>query len=328
MPNGFSKYRNSTVASRLTGRTNAAARAAAVSRARARNQPVKKALTMPKRTSSRRPTKYKNKSAILVLSRQVKALQNSKFGDRQSIFMTAKLTDAVGLPTADAPVTFMLNDFYDANPIYRGTVTSDGHAGYISVGTWQKPTYKSGLQDAYEWTARMNEDTVSTIEYVPISRKLFMNFSYTIPAGTAPVRLRVTIFRTKRQPVATAIVNYAMPYALGAYRYMSVPAGADYRNIFSPKYHSVLQDKWMTIRSPATGSTKSTRSISIPYAFPQKSLKPDFNSNPTGQKLWTNLPQDDCIWCLISTSELSPAIITEINMSSYCSYRDHHGIEG
>jgi len=322
MANGYT--RTSTVANRLfTGNDNA--RSITLTRQRKTNKPVKKALARPKtpvRCCSR------NKNAIMVLSKQVKALQNSKFGDKQSIFMTTKLTDAVGLPTADAPCAFMLNDFYNNHPVYRGTIDGNGHAGNITVATWDKPTYKSGLQDAYEWTARMNTDSVSTIEYLPISRKLFMNFSYTIPAGTVPVRVRVTIFKTKKQPLATSIVNYSMPYALGAYRYMCVPAGADYRNIFSPRYHTVIQDKWITLRSPSTGTLKSTRSIAIPYAFPQKSLKPDFTDSPTGQKLWTNLPQDECVWCLISSSELSPTIVTEINMSSYCSFRDKHGVEG
>jgi len=264
----------------------------------------------------------------MVLSRQVKALQNAKFGDRQSVFMTAQLETAANLPQVTAPIAFLMNDFYDDHPIHKGTVSS-GHASYISVGAFGKPTYVASLEDAYEWTARMNTDTVSQVEYVPLSRKLFINFTYVIPANTPPVRLRVTIFKCKRQPVATSVVNYSMPYALGAYRHMCVEAGASYRNIFSPVYHQVIIDKWLTIRAPSTGSLTSTRSVSIPYAFPQKAIKPDFTTTPAGQKLWTNVPQEDLVWCMISTSEgVTNPVVSKINMSSYCSFRDHHGIEG
>ena len=87
--------------------------------------------TLPKQSSSNKPVRkaYKkrapssktgqNKTAIMTLSRQVKGLQNSKYGDMQR---HAQYCTIIGsrLPNRAQPLAFLLNDLTLGSSIYAG----------------------------------------------------------------------------------------------------------------------------------------------------------------------------------------------------------------
>lgn len=282
------------------------------------NKAVKKAYKpKPKITKVNR-----NKSAIMTLSRQVKTLQNQRLGEIQSHTQHVALTGD-NKPLSARPICFGLNNFYDQE-IYYGQVGS-GIATYGVAGTFTRTTFKSDLDDEYEWNARRNTDTVSVVEYKPVFTRLNMSFLFNQNSGVYPAKVRVTILKVKPY-VASTKLNVHLPSALGAYRYLASRPGDVNRNYFDKTYHTILQDKWITISKPTAdyGSNQFTKECRIDYKYGNEVLRPDITSTPAGQTFWTNTQQNEQIWVLISTN--TDSFIHSVQISKFDVWRDGHGI--
>jgi len=271
-----------------------------------------------------------NKSAIMTLARQVKSLQNQRFGEIQTANTQFVLDSDIKLPTPSEPVCFMMNDFYNDAPVFKGLhYPLTGEVGYTTATVIYRPSYQSDLKDQYEWNARQNTDAVSEIEYKPLYRRVNFHIDSNLSGAYKPMKLRFTLFKLKPQPLSTNQIDCQLPSRLGAYRYLAEATNVGKINNFNPRFHQVIYDKWHVIKSDADEPTKQTY-VSIPYKFNDKDVvKPDFTNLPSGQTFWTNMPQNEIVWCMISvnTNATNP-IISKITCNSFFSWRDKHGIIG
>lgn len=271
-----------------------------------------------------------NKTAIMTLARQVKNLQNERFGELQAATNQFVLDTALKLPEPKLPVCFMVNDFYNQAPVFKGVhypVTGD--VGYSQIAQMDRPSYQSDLLDRYEWNARQNTDAVSEIEFKPVFRRLNFYIESNLSGSYSPMKFRFTIFRLKPVNIASNEIDCQLPSRLGAYRYLAESNSLDKQNSFSTRFHEVIYDKWVKIDADSTTPTKTTF-LSIPYKFSDTHvIKPDFTNLPTGQTFWTNVPQNEIVWCMIScNANATHPIISKISCKSFISWRDKHGIAG
>lgn len=315
-------------------------------RSRYINKPVKKALKpIRKKKTGQVPA---NKRAIVKLGKQVNTLQNRISGQLQWSYQSFELdpNQAIDVCTCVKPMAFMFNDFTDGSPLYGGSVTPGGAAGggqptvYV-VKSFRKKNWMSNpnLQLCYQWAARAAQQTsVSKVSYNPISAYYRINFKGTLPNNSQAHdiwRYRITVFSlTTQVPHATnQVLNMTMPSTLGAYWHMVDTPNA--QNRFSKTFHKIHYDRFVTFKpDPAAPSYKEVDyTVSIPYYFPKGyQMTPDFlNPIPTPPQpvefMWTNTPQHEVMWCLLSCD--APAATTiqplTISMSRFLKWTDPHG---
>lgn len=272
-----------------------------------------------------------NKEAVLTLARQVKTLQQQRFGEIQSRIMYTSLYTQTNLPLLDQPVAFCLNNMYNAQPIFKGTITGTT-PGNSTVGAFNKYTYEATLDDEYEWNARQNSDIVSPIKYKPIFTRLNITILFNNPSVMTPPpafncgKVRITILKLKSPLINSNKIDCSIPTRLGAYRRLAGLISDPERNSFNPRFHNVLYDKWVNLHSG--GQPRNTKFLSIPWKYDEQVLAADFTDNPTGQLFYTNIPVKQQIWVLLSVDPDAALNVTTVNMSRKDSFRDHHGVAG
>jgi len=288
------------------------------------NGAVYKKLRPPRRAKTK---VGRNTNAITTLARQVKSLQNQRYGDLQTNTQWCYLHDSPHsqLPTSDHPIAFLMNSFYDEE-IYYGTVAS-GAANFLNAGQFLKQTLSSDLDDQYEWNGRRNSEVVSPIMYKPVFSRLNFRFNIDYVGIDYASRIRITILKVKDYK-ATNKIDCALPNALGAYRRLA-QSPADYtRNYFDKQFHNVLFDKWIKItpRTRTAGETdRRDISFSIPWRFKDEVYRPDFNDHPVNQKFWTNVPVSQQMWCMISVDSNILGKLKECHIGRFNMWRDAHG---
>jgi len=293
-------------------------KAARILKSRYKNHEVKGAMRKPRRTTvNKRQT-----SAIYTLGRQVRSLQLSQYGDIQYQYqyctLTPSATNPTSLPGRQQPIFFAANCFYAKTQLYNARIDPNTHLSVFAPLTeidgtvttpvaFKKQAFDVDIDNRYQWNEMNNQNTVSTVAYLPISMKYKFTFRLAMASGLVPRHYRITFFKTKNGPIASDKKDFLMPGAAGAYAWMCCRDLA-LRNYFSKSYHQVLVDKWVTLNAPADGSRMIEKCVEIPYAFRGGLLQPSLTNDPVGQQFWTNLPSGDVIWCLISS---------DIDMSSY-----------
>ena len=268
-----------------------------------------------------------NKKAIMTLSRQVRNLQNQRYGEVQS---SIDSWYATVLPSQASPMCFAINDFYKNSPLYRGTLSGGVPGAIIDATKFSRIAYNGDMNDQYEWVARLNSDDVSAIEYKPISTRLDFEMRFNnMNSNDYPAEVRVTLFKVK--PInLEGSVDCALPSRLGAYRNLCSEATDINTNYFSPRLHEVIYDK--RIKVPTDNDTiKKQVTFSIPYTFKTNHvIKPDFTTLPAGQVFSNSVPADEIIWCLISanTQAFNKFEGNGLKIRRMLKWRDRHGIEG
>lgn len=304
------------------------------------NKKVEKKLVKHTKKAPAKTIAKHNKSAIQTLSRQVRLLTLQKYGNFQKQTQFATLAYATLpsiMPTLDKPVAFLFNSFYSDTPVYRGEVNALGVPTVSQITTFDKAAYDVDLQDQYQYLESQNSKiTVSKIQYLPCFAQYQFNFKGLITSNQAITRYRITIFRLKRLPPSSSVKNLSLPSTLGALWKMS-SNDATTRNYFSPSYHQVLVDKWVTFRPPGleqanapdAAVTSVYKNVNIPFSFPVKPIKMNLSTVPPAQKPWTNIPEDQQIWCLISCSADGVAAELprlDIQVNRKLSWRDPHDV--
>jgi len=288
------------------------------------NQAVKRVYSKSK---SQPKTKVDtNKKAIMTLSRQVKAMQNQRYGEIQTCVDSWYATD---IPSQASPLCFAINDFYNNTPVYKGTLGA-GVPGFALSNTFSRISYQSDMNDNYEWVARMNTDQVSSIEYKPVSTRLDFEMRFNnMNSSDYPVEVRVTLLKVK--PISLeGSADCTLPSRLGAYRNLCSEATDIRTNYFTPRLHEVIYDKKVKIPTD-NDRVKRQVSFSIPYTFKQNHvLKPDFTTLPAGQVFITAVPQNEIIWCLISANDqaFNKFEGNGLKIRRLLKWRDRDGIQG
>lgn len=330
MPYGFRNFSSTRYKSAARASSSGRARSVATARSTVTKAPKSTTYNAPVYKRLRRPrpgaktNTGRNKNAIVTLARQVKALQNHRFGELQNHTQFA-LIQSGNLPTNDRPIAFMLNDFYD-QMTYKG-VNLSGNATFAPAVQLQRQTYKSDLNDNYEWNAKRNTDTVSPIQYKPVYTRLRLSFDALFDGSDYAETMRVTILKVKSYE-ATNKLFVTLPTALGAYRNLSERDYSPDRNYFDKQYHSVLYDKWVSFRPKAMDSSDSSKirkQVTISWRYKDEVFKPDFTDAPSGQTFWTNVPQNQQYWVLISASSGMTGHLQTMEIGKFDSWRDMHG---
>lgn len=315
-------------------------KASRILRSRYKNYAVKNLMRKPRRTT----VDGRQSSAIYTLGRQVRSLQLSQYGDIQYQYQYCSLnpeTNPTSLASREKPIFFAANCFYQKTQLYQGHINfntgpTQGLSVYYpiaeTVGTvstpvaFQKQTFDIDIDDRYQWNEMNNQNTVSTVAYLPISMKYKFTFRMDMESGAIPRHYRITFFRIKHAPISSDKKDFSIPSAAGAYAWMCTK-DLSLRNYFSKSYHQVLVDKWLTLNPPADGSRLTEKCVEIPYAFGGELLQPNLTNDPVGQQFWTNLPSGEVIWCLIS-SDTDNANYTgqpTITIQRSLVWRDKHG---
>jgi len=287
------------------------------------NKPVKRVYQKSKVAPKKAPAQ--NKQAIMKLSKQVKTLQNQRYGEIQSHTQHVLLQTS-NLPTSTQPIAFLLNDFYD-QPILKG-VNSSGQATYALGPTMTRQTYQSDLDDQFEWNARRNSDVVSPVEYKPVYTRLRLSFDATFAGLTFPGKMRVTILKIKPYESSNKL-SLNLPASLGAYRYLAERDYSPNRNYFDKKYHQVVYDKWVSFRGTNnTGSESSVirKGLTISWRYNDMVHKPDITNNPANQTFWTNVPISQQFWVLISADDYMNGRLQGVEIGKFDVWRDPHGV--
>jgi len=289
------------------------------------NKPVKaiykKARQMPK-------TKVGvNRMAINTLAKQVKTLQNQRFGPLQSnIIRHSWLPSATGvIPSNNAPICFMLNDFTTPKTIFNGYVNAGLQPGYQNWGNMAPQTFQSYLTPASQWNAQRNLATASKHQYKPISSRVTVNMDMTLPDSYKPARIRFTVLKVKPYTPTQSGITCALPYNLGAYINLAQEPGTPYRNFFYKKYHTILYDQTKIIRN---NLDTELREITFNYVHRFSGtdvVSPHISNTPTGQTVYTNTSPKDQIWVLMSFEDNIGANLTSMSTVQYNVWRDQLG---
>lgn len=270
-----------------------------------------------------------------MLSRQVRTLQmQSNFGNtqyqRQSMQFVSREDGSSQGPTQNGPIAFAVNCFYQATPAFRGTLDALGLAGFALVPTgvqggtvyWDKSALSSAgptLQDKFNWMARTNVDTVSPIQYYPLTAFHIFKLRVPVLLYTGPIKFKFQFIKTKRLPGNSNLISYNLPAHLGAYNSLCSTDIAQRRSL-SKKYHEILQTKYITIGNKDIGSAPGLvasqttgrtavieKSVTMKYTFGRGALvRPDYNPTTSagfyGANFCDVIDDDHVIWCLISSN--------------------------
>ena len=295
------------------------------------NAPVYRKLAKPRRAMKSKTGR--NKMAITTLARQVKTLQNQRFGELQSHTQYLSLSGST-LPQSTRPVAFLLNNFYD-QPIYTGIVTpsiTGGIASFSQGHAFHRQGYVSTLDDQYEWNAARNSDLCSALEYKPVYTRLRMTFNFQVNNVKLEGRIRVTVLKINPYPASNKL-DVSMPGALGAYRFLAETDNSVNRNYFRKEFHNVLVDKFINFKSrnmqaPGTSGDVDlqSRTVTIPWRYKDVCYKPDITTDPIGQTFWTNTPVSQQLWVLISCQNHLNGILQSVEIGKFDSWRDPHGV--
>jgi len=309
-------------------RRSGARKSSRIMRQRFQNKPVKSIL---KKRKPVKPVKQ-NTKAITTLSKQVRQLQLSKYGFKQYQYQYAILDSANPLTgcLVTTPLIFAMNSFYNLTTIYQGQVSATAVPSAVPTGiNWEKQVYSVDLADQYQWTENNAQQLVSTVQYLPVYQKLKLTFTGSLKSTHSQpfaIRYRVTFFRLKNQSIASDVLNMELPDTAGAYWHLC-DDNPSTRNHFSKMRHEVLMDRYVSIRPPNNANDLDTvyRTVEMPFSFPVKPIRFNKTAQPPNQKFYENVPQDDIIWCVISSNQTINNGIN-IQMERSLTWRDQHGV--
>lgn len=277
-----------------------------------------------------------NVKALEELGKQVKLLRLEKFGSiqRQTQFM--KIGFATPFPvTKTTPWCFCFNQFH-CDPSSVSTALFQGSVSAVApkipllntVNTFQKQDFTTDIDDEFDWNAQRNNNiTVSLIEYLPVWAKVTIHITGQLLQTDPIIKYRFDLFRLKNMPVKSLQKSWSLPQECGAYWHMANNDDPLVYNKFSKSYHDLIMTKWLTIVPPNQYSSiqKLTQMVEIPYSFgnTREGLKCNIAPLPTGQTMFSNIPEEEQMWVLISSNATTPPGL-DITITRNLVWRDKH----
>lgn len=275
----------------------------------------------------------RNKSAIVTLARQVKALQMQRYGLVQSKYEALYSTEEL---RHDYPFMICANDFYPGQDLSGTTYSNSGllmkggtilNPGATRAAGWAKPQTITalGLDQSFDFNHDRQDDTVSELAYLPMYGAYRFHFTCRYMKPGTKVRVRVTAFKLREAFINSTSKQYALPNAIWAYANMAMKDLGS-KNRFNGQLHEILHDRWMTLeckpdahiyQSNGNPNNMIEGDIAINLSFPPKLLKPSISSVEEHHgSLAYGISQKDLVWFLISTDEVAHTLIAENNFIS------------
>lgn len=293
-----------------------------------RNRPVKRVYTRY-RTAPRTRTGA-NRSAIYTLARQVKTLQNQRYGKLQShtLFWEKAppwvLSNNHNTTAANIPWCWQLNDFITPSAMYYGYMPNGQVASFERFPNNFTPQQYSSGDPRGNWNKLRNLELASIHSYKPVLSKFTITVNCQLPDAFMPQRMRVTVLKLKPY-IASMTQDTAIPGALANYANLALEPGDPQRNYLWKKYHTILYDKTKIIRN--TLDTEH-RQFSFSYNHrygANEVVSPHMTSTPTGQEVYMNTPVSSQIWVLVSWSDPLVATISKVRINRFDVWRDTLG---
>lgn len=333
----YGKGRASTRAAR-----SSSSRARAVAAARKTNVAVKRALRRPTALRSYATTKYKNRSAIQVLGKQVRMLQMKHYGDvqytRQVLCTNGGTKDIKGNGAfmATAPFLFELKNFYHGARVFTGDINSNLEPTYAQQYRWLPLDANGATGTGKPYAFDVTDDTPSHHQYMPLSAFYQFHLKFKdLGAGYDKI-FQITVF-TLTNTQDNGKLRTALPDYLGAYGNMCVEDPSD-RNRFSPVYQKVLYQRKYHIRNNGDVARDIEKYVNMKWSFSRKDglvrIDTDqIEGSPTSttqdfcaQHFRHIVPPQSQIYVLLSTSNQDTGIQTELSCMRTVRWRDTDGV--
>jgi len=309
----------------------------------ARRRKPKSVAGVPKPSSIiGKPAKTKTKAirsnaiSVFKLAKQVKALQMSQYGAKQSNIQNLVVDYLT--PTASAPLLFDTTDF----TCYRSALNNQGCQVYQEDAVGTVPGASGfNIQDWFgnPFWERQNQDVIDTGKYLP----LYVKYTIRIEGQRSldNTRVRFDLFSAKSKAIVPSqggapSGNVVMPSALVHMHDMANPT----KNKLNPFYFTKYGSKTYFINSTKTDpNTKGTTGNIFYHTFVVRPKKPRMQAmtNPFNPELGNpevpdgnygplNVSVDQPLWCMISTDDESAiGDRVQINISRHCVWRDGQG---
>lgn len=325
--------------------------------ARRVNKPVMDALKAPPKKE--KTVDGRQNTAITTLSKQVRKLQMSTFGQVQqnrtiSIMSHNPNLSQSGFPTQIKPVAFLLQNLNHTQKIYEGRLIPVPGQTYVAAGYADNYNFNVvgqsnnlGLQ--WNWNHH-NRDQNTDIRngYMPIARyfELRTNITPNNNISLNPLRINIKFVKMRSQQYRTQSTQlaYNLPTTLGAYGNLLVKPTVDNnftRNYLNKEIHQVVFNKDIYITPlPQNGFETTTANPNsyttvhrFKYTFPPKFLKTnvDVAAGESADDIWAHLPINDQVWCIISCDGDQAQLDNyraKMSLTSQNYWRDNIGNEG
>lgn len=302
------------------------------------NNPVAKAITKykdyNKKVKNTKRYVANNRTAIMTLSRQVKSLQLSKIGAYQKKFESLNL--GAGTFSASKPLLIQLNNLLDNATVWYPTFNTTNNTPQINaagVFTKTQPAIPENREHCSYWV-NSNDDEPSREFYKPIRRTITVKFDN--PTGYSNTErdqwFRIDIFRQKKVLPETSVHHLNLPHNL--YGLINMANDAPERNRFNKEYFQVYKTFWKKATPSEVNGRRQITYMKIDFQFPAKHMVKlntvnginDGDLNDITQYFRTNIPVDEVYYAMISTNYKTDEQDCKIQLNSFSSWRDQHGI--
>ena len=304
----------------------------------------KKAVAVPKAKRTVRKYTRSNAMAINRLSRQVKYLQQAKYGSIQRNFQTSNLM----IPFAERPILTDIMDF----SCRRATTAGANFAQYNTASPPVLTTVGNWTPSTNLYHADQNLDIPDTGKYLALSCHVTMRFQ-AVPSIT-DCRVRVDLFSIKSKAITSVPIGqpvFAMPNGILQLTNLANP---ELNKLGGNPYIRVWSTKWLYLsssqnRAPAPGGAQNPGpAVTGNSGYLSFTIRPNHGKGKLRNQLITapatpqdtvasldgnwgpfQVPQDEPLFLLISCSDVNatgpPANSVSVQCSRTVRWRDPIG---
>lgn len=344
MPNGR-MYRRAPMArsnrasSRSFTSASKARRSSQVAKKRATNQPIAR---IQRRRRAPITKVAKNTRSVLVLAKQVRALQRSQIGliqrhvlELNQIFIIPKVTPAIFSLINFSPTVQVTEQRHLAvAPYVQNTLLATFQPADEQLANTPEQTAKAAVLDSYKFYKTSTDDSIpADASYVPISTSMLVQLETTFETQQEMERW-VLIMIVKQKPrsihVTSNVHHYNLPDASAGLMNLADKNPFD-RMPFPTRHYQVLVKKWVKlVHSPVDNTHVATKTFTLKFNYPHQYVNNDISNvtdplNPTGPVISDNfnqrIPIAQNVFCLMQAS--SANVYVRIRKTDV--WRDPHG---
>lgn len=295
------------------------------------------------RRKNYKPSANRNKNAIAVLSRQVRQLQVSKYGDVQyhryvlvkedtnvkDILGTNKIRD-------QKPLIWEMMNFYNEAPAYTGLEDSltelptfEKNYKFVPISSL---TTNSTFGKPYAFD--VTNDTPSLVQYMPLSTFYKFHIKVINLETGKDVKFKLQVFQIKHNSDNNRISTELPDYA-GSYMNLCKEDPSD-ENKLSPYYHRQLYSREYHIKNNSDVTKDCERYFNLKWTFRNQLLRFDntqIDAGPSGstQNFAANnfhkvINPNQNIWCCLSTSNSQNNREVQVSIMRTDRWRDAEGV--
>lgn len=282
--------------------------------------------------AARRPTYHRHVKSVRSMVRRnrasIKRIKKSNLGGTfQRNFQLARMATGPGIPlfSKSQPFAFALNDFTSnipANtsggqiftPSYIQVAPNVYDTSSVIIGNWYTANPAADnltnlLSTKYHQWSDQNDQTVSPVQYMPLSANYNIHFTRATQDSAQPaVTIRVDVITTKRTYQKSQYHDYTMPDCLGAFQNMAISNEDGKKNAYNPALWSV-RTRYVKMPAIDTGVNvvrqDSSRTLKLFERFKPKNIKLHLDPVSATQMEPFHLAVDPDIirWCVISVGD-------------------------